>query len=495
MNDLATPIRRVAKFIFILMLVLVGQLTYLQLFQADALRDDPNNVRTLINQFAKPRGDIVTADNQVVAFSEPSNDELKYQRVYPKGDLFGHITGYQSFLVGNTGVEASYNDELIGDRGEEENVPRVVLTVNAEIQQLLRDQLGSNTGSIVVMEAATGAIVGMYTNPTYDPTPIAGHDSQAVQAAYTALVENPEKPSLSRAFGERYAPGSTFKIVTAAAAIEEGIATQERSFRRQQFFLPEQTDKEINNFGGGSCGGILRMMFATSCNVTFARLATEMGDSFSPHMENFGAGGELQGDNNVGEKPPLDVSGAVGGSAPLENSFEQDKPAFALAGIGQGRVAMSPLSVALMTSAIANGGMMPTPHVVDRIEDGQGTVTKRIGTDPWRENVVSSSTASDVSFMMQEVVRMGTGTRARINSVKIAGKTGTAQRACAENDGECAPHAWFTSFAPAEAPQYIVTVFIEEAASGGNVSEQNATGGRLAAPIAKSVYEKLFGLR
>lgn len=496
MNDLAVPIRRVAKFVFVLMLILVGQLTYLQLINAQSLENDPHNVRTLINRFNRPRGIIETADGELVAYSERSNDELKYQRFYPTADLFGHITGHQSFLVGNTGVEAAYNTDLTGSRNES-TTNKVVLTLRADIQQLLKEQLGANTGAIVVMEASTGALVGMYANPSYDPSPMAGHDSKAVQAAYTSLVENPEKPSVSRAFSERYAPGSTFKIATAASAIEAGIATQERSFRRQAEFLPRKTTKPIRNFGGGSCGGILRMMFATSCNVTFARLADELGDSFTTYLEPFGVGGTLYGDNNVGPRPPLDISGAVGASGPLENSYEADPPAFALAGIGQGRVAMSPLSVALMTSAIANGGIIPSPHVVDRVEDHEGTVLKRAGTTPWKENVISFSTANDVKFMMQEVVRMGTGTRARVPNVTVAGKTGTAQRACAENDGDCAPHAWFTSFAPAEAPEFVVTVFIEEAASdsGRSLSEQNATGGRLAAPIAKSVYEKLFSLR
>ena len=183
MSDLVVPIRRVARFVFILFFVLVGQLTYLQVVRADDLKNDKFNVRTIINEFAKPRGDIVTADNQVVAFSEPSNDQLKFQRVYPQGELFGHITGFQSILVGNTGVESAYNSALRGKRGEEQNVPRVVLSIDSQIQAFLKEQLGSNIGAIVVMRPNTGAIVGMYANPSYDPNPIAVHDSSDAQKA------------------------------------------------------------------------------------------------------------------------------------------------------------------------------------------------------------------------------------------------------------------------------------------------------------------------
>ena len=490
MSDLVKPTRRVARFVYFLLFILVAQLTYLQFFNAESLENDPNNVRTLIAKFSRPRGDIVSADNEVVAYSTPSNDQLKFQRNYPKGELFGHITGYQSFLVGNTGVEASYNKDLTGKRGEEENVPRVVLSVRTDVQQLIKDQLGDRQGAVVVMEASTGSIVGMYANPSFDPTPLAGHDSAQVQQSFNELVNNPEKPSLSRAFAERYPPGSTYKILTSAASIEAGLATADRRFSSSAEFIPKQTNRPIRNFGGGACGGTLRQAFTQSCNTVFARLGTELADNFTTYMNAFGIGGTLVDDQNVGDKPTLDIPGAVGATAPLENSFSQDQPQFALAGIGQGRVSLSPLSVALMTSAIANKGFIPTPHVVNHVEDGNGTVKRRVGTSPWKENVISPSTANDVTQFMIDVVQKGTGTRARLPNVTVAGKTGTAQRGCAENDGSCSPHAWFTSFAPAENPQYVVTVFID--ADGVSGSGDNSTGGRLAAPIAKAIYERLF---
>jgi peptidoglycan glycosyltransferase len=497
MNEVVVPIRRVARFVYVLFFILIAQLTYLQLFQAEALENDPNNVRTLIAKFSIPRGDIVSADNEVVATSEPSDDQLKYQRVYPKRDLFGHITGYQSFLVGNTGVEASYNSELKGKRGEEQNVPRVVLTVRNDIQQFLKEQLEGRVGAIVVMEPSTGAIIGMYANPTYDPTPIAGHDSAEVQKAFTALVDDPEKPSLSRAFAEREAPGSVFKIITAASAMDAGIADPDTKFGGAFSFTPPLTDKPIRNFGGGACGGKLSYAFQKSCNTVFASLGDELGDSFVPLMNKYGVGGQLVNDTNIGKAPPLDITGAVGASGPNENSYKRDSPQFALAGIGQGRVALSPLSVTLMTSAIANAGTIPTPHVVDRIEDSNGVIKKRIGLAPWKEKVVSVTSANNVRDFMIDVVSRGTGTRAKVKGITVAGKTGTAQKQCPVGQEKCPPHAWFTSFAPAESPQYVVTVYIDEAVGLNNkpITEDSATGGRLAAPIAKAVYEKLFGLR
>lgn len=290
MNDLVVPIRRVARVVFALFIILVAQLTYLQLIHADALENDPNNVRTLVNKFGIPRGDIVTADGQVLATSVDSKDELKFQRQYPQGPLYGHITGYQSFLVGNTGIENTYNTSLRGKRGESQNVPRVVLTIDSKVQSFIKDQLGTRTGAIVVMEAKTGAIVGMYSNPAFDPNTLAGHDSAAVQKAFNDLKDDPTKPSVSRAFAERYAPGSTFKIVTAASALEKNIATPERKFPVLSFFAMKQTDRVIKNFGGGACGSTLQHAFQQSCNTVFAQLGTELGNSFVTQMEKFGVG-------------------------------------------------------------------------------------------------------------------------------------------------------------------------------------------------------------
>lgn len=490
MNNVEKPIRRVAKFVYFLFFVLILQLTYLQVVDADNLENNPKNTRTLINKFTKPRGDIITADDVTVATSSPSDDEWKYQRQYPTGELFGHITGFQSFRFGNTGVESSYNKDLQGKRGEEENVPRVYLTMNSEIQQLAKDKLGNNRGSVVVMEAKTGAIVAMYSNPSYDPSPMADHDGYKAQAAFDSINNDELKPSLPRAFADRYAPGSTFKIITAAAALETGKADDDYDFGALYYFDMAQTDKNIGNFGGGACGGTLQHAFQQSCNVVFASLATEMGDEFTPIMEKFGVGGKFNGQENVGTAPDLDIDGAVGATGTVEGSFKKNQPSFGYAGIGQGLISLSPLSVALMTSAIANKGTIPSPHVVDHTEDGFGNILRRINPKPFKENVITSDVADKIKGYMIDVVNQGTGTRAKLKNLVIAGKTGTAQVDCPSGVAKCAPNAWFTSFAPANDPQYVVTVFLETSKTTNNA----ATGGELSAPIAKSIYEKLFNL-
>lgn len=489
MSSVEQPIKKVARFVYVLFFILILQLTYLQVVDAKNLENNPKNTRTLINKFTKPRGDIITADNVIVATSIASKDEWKFQRKYPTGELFGHITGFQSFRFGNTGVENTYNSDLQGKRGEEENVPAVVLTVRNDIQQLLKDQLGDTKGAVVVMEAKTGSIVGMYSNPSFDPTRLASHDGYETQDAFNQLNTDPLKPSVSRAFAERYAPGSTFKIVTTSAALETGKADDEYKFGALNYFAMKQTDKVIQNFGGGACGGTLQHAFQQSCNVVFASLATQMGDSFTGEMERFGVGGKFNGTENVGPAPKLDIPGAVGATGTQENSFSKNQPSFGYAGIGQGLVSLSPLSVALMTSAIANGGMIPTPHVVDHTEDGDGNKLKQINPGPFKTNVVSAETSQKVAGYMVDVVNQGTGIRAKMKNLVIAGKTGTAQVDCAPG-AKCAPNAWFTSFAPAGDPQYIVTVFLETSKGQNN----DATGGQLSAPIAKAVYEKLFNL-
>jgi peptidoglycan glycosyltransferase len=486
MKTLDHSIKKVAKFIYFLFFVLILQLTYLQVIDADSLENNPKNTRTIINKFTKPRGDIITQDKVTVAESIPSDDEWKYQRIYPTGDLFGHITGFQSFRFGNTGVEDSYNKDLQGKRGQEENVPRVFLTLNSEIQQLLKDQLANEKGSIVVMEAKTGAIVGMYSNPSFDPSPLATHNQYAAQESFSNLNSDPLKPSLSRSFAERYAPGSTFKIVTTSAALETGVADDNYKFGALNFFDLPNSDKNIRNYGGGSCGGTLQRAFQQSCNVVFASLADTMGDRFTPEMEKFGIGGIFNGTQNVGPIPGLDIDGAVGATGTVENSYKKNAPSFGNAGIGQGIISLSPLSVTLMTSAIATGGTIPTPHVVDYTENGSGTVLRRIRPNPFKQNVVTPDVAEKVKSFMVDVVNKGTGSRAKTDGLTIAGKTGTA-----EVDGFVNANVWFTSFAPAEDPKYVITVFLETSKS----NRKDATGGQLSAPIAKTIYEKLFNLK
>lgn len=465
-------IGRVGTAVVALVLVLVGMLTYLQVIHADSLANDPRNVRGALRDINLPRGPIVTADGVVVAESNPVEDrtEFDYQRTYPQGPLYAHVAGYQSFVIGSVGVERTYNDELVGRdpllriRGVEsileEPVGTVVLSLRDDLQRAAAGALGDRRGSVVALDPRSGEILTMYSNPTYDPNPLAGHDTEAVNDYHQLLVANADKPDLARAYRERYAPGSTFKTVTASVALERGLATPDTSYPVLNALDLPLTDNVLRNFGGQSCGGSLAVSFRDSCNTTFGRVGLDLGDAFVPGMARFG----------IGDAPPMDlVPGAARSTGPLPGSFQANQPEFAFAGIGQGRVSTTPLQMALVAGGIANGGVIMEPHVVREIRDAEGRVVRRIEDRRWR-TAVSPATAQAVAAMMVTVVQSGTGTAAQIDGVTVAGKTGTAE-APGRTD------AWFVAFAPAEAPEVAVAVFVEGGGSGGSV----------AAPIAETV--------
>src|SRR6266516_938716 len=455
-------IRRVGIGVTVLVLLLVGQLTYLQVYDADNLANDPRNIRFQLRDFSKPRGRILSADDQVVARSVETGDELKFQRLYPQGALFSQLAGYQSFVFGNTGIERTYNSELsgrdpllqiknIGDvLAGKETVGNVVLSTSQQLQTAARDALRDQHGSVVVMNPKTGGILAMYSNPSYDPQPFASHNSQAAQDYEKLLRANADKPDLPRAYRELFAPGSTFKVITSSVALGTGQFTPDTNFPTlTELKLPQTT------------------------NTTFGQIGLDLGDSFVPGMEKFG----------IGSAPPLDVSpGAATSVGPPPGSFRQNQPLFAFAGIGQGDVAVTPLQMALSASAVANNGPIMQPHVADRITDASDNTVKTIDPKAWR-TAMSPQVAATMKTLMVSVVEGGTGTAARIPGVSVAGKTGTAQNQTGN------AHAWFVGFAPAEDPQVVVAVIVEHGGSAGS----EATGGRVAAPIAAQMMRMVLG--
>jgi peptidoglycan glycosyltransferase len=478
-------LRRVGVAIVGLIVLLIAQLTYLQVIDADNLAKNPANVRAALRDANRPRGPIVTDDGEIVAISEriKDNTEFDFQRKYPLGTLFSQIVGYQSFVFGNIGVEKTYNDQLIGRDAElqlkniedigSESTGTVVLSMSAAAQRTAAEALGNQRGSVVLLDVRSGGIVAMYSNPSYDPNPLTGHDTKDVQEYFRTLTNDPSKPDLPRAYRERYAPGSTFKVVTATSAIDVGIATPDTEFaQRSEFPLPQTQGVTIKNFGGDTCGGTLFNSFRRSCNTTFAQLGQDLGNDFVPAMNRFG----------IDDTPPLDVApGAAASIGPLESSFDNQDPEFALAGIGQGQVAVTPLQMALVAEAIANNGEIKEPHVGKEIRDADDNLIRRIQPDGEEWKVATSpSTAQAVNAMMRAVVESGTGTAAQIPGVAVAGKTGTAQVS-----GNPNPHAWFVGFAPAEAPRFAVAVLVE---NGGDFGSE-ATGGEIAAPIARRMLE------
>jgi len=481
------PIRKVGIACTMLILALAGQLTYLQVYKADDLSDDPRNVRKAIRDFERPRGDIITADGQVVARSVPDDadgDDFDLQREYPQADLFAHVVGYQSFVFGNVGVENSYNDELVGRDLDldlrnlddvfagKENTGNVVLSMSAEAQLVARDALGGQRGSVVAIDPRTGAILAMYSNPSYDPNPLAGHDPLAVQQYDELLRAAPDKPDLARAYRERYPPGSTFKVVTAGVGLDAGVTTPETGYPSINALDLPQSDSTLANFGNRNCGGTLAVSFTNSCNTTFAQVGLDLGDTFATGMEQFG----------IYQAPPLDLNpGAAESTGPTPGSFQNDMPRFALAGIGQGDVAVTPLEMALVAAGVANGGVIMAPHVMAEITDADGGTVRTFDDEAWTTAVTPQTAATLTQFMIS-VVEEGTGTAAQIPGVTVAGKTGTAQNDIGD------PHAWFIAFAPAENPTVAVAVIVEQ---GGDFGSE-ATGGQIAAPIAKRMIEVLL---
>lgn len=480
-------IRRIGVGVVILFLVIVGQLTYLQVVDAKKLADDPRNSRTFLRDFTRPRGEIVSADGVVLAKSVPTPDEYQRQRVYPLGELTSQIVGYQSVVVGSTGVERSYNAVLAGrdvrnlkisNLGDlllgKDRTGTVVLSLRVDAQLLAKQALGNQIGSVLALDPRTGSIIAMYSNPSFDPGPLAAHNPKAVQAAFAALVRDPANPALPRSYRERYPPGSTFKVVTTEAALDTGVATTSTPFPVvTQIPLPLSTNT-LSNFGNKACGGTLEDSFRESCNTTFARLGLELGDRFPPRMAGFG----------IYDAPPLDLRpGASASTGPPLGSFQRNQPDFALAGIGQGKdLAVTPLQMALVASAVANGGTVMSPHVAGEIRDQDGKTVRTVAPRVWK-HAMPPSTAATITQLMLEVVKNGTGTAAQIPGVAVAGKTGTAQTCQG-----CRPHAWFIAFAPADAPRFAVAVIVER---GGNLGDE-ATGGRVAAPVAAKMLRSLL---
>jgi penicillin-binding protein A len=478
-------IRRVGIGVLLLFLAAVGQLTYLQVFRSNQLKNDPNNVRVLIRDVNRPRGPIVTADGEIVAESIPTTGELKQQRRYPLGPLFAHVAGYQSIVYGTTGVERTYNDALLGRDirltvggigsllRNEDRTGTVVLTLDKRAQETARDALAGHHGTVVALDVRTGAVVAMYSEPSFDPNPLANHVSKNVEQFQQAYLNDPNNPELARAWRERYPAGSTFKVVTAALALEAGLAPPTRQFPRLTELPLPQTTRTLKNFGGERCGGNIEESFTVSCNTTFGQLGLDLGERFASGIEQFGLNKPA---------PDTDVNPRVVPSiGPRRGTFKDNQPLFAQAAIGQNQIEVTPLQMAMVAAAVANKGTMMVPHVVSEVRDAQNRTVRRIRPMVYRQ-AMRPDTAATLTQYMIDVVQHGTGTAAQIAGVQVAGKTGTAQV-----EGQ-APHAWFVAFAPAENPVYAVAVLVEH---GGSLGSE-ATGGRVAAPIAAQMLRVLL---
>jgi penicillin-binding protein A len=483
-------IRRLAAGFLLLFAALAVNLNYIQVIAADRLANNTANKRLLIAEYEVDRGTIVASDRQtVLARSRVTDDELKYLRIYPTPPElgYGHLTGFYSFIFSRTELEQSYNEYLsaraeelfpqtIVDelRGEDKRGAGLVLTIDPELQEIAANGLGDQEGAVAAIDPQTGDVLALVANPTYDPNPLSSHDPEQIRDTYRSLdPQDPTSPLVSRATDTFFPPGSSFKIVTAAAALENGLGPSHLLPNPPTLDLP-QTEDNLENFGGITCSGgsqiPLSLALQQSCNVYFAQLALELGaDRLVEQAEAFGFNGDI----------PFDIP-FVEGQIPQPGAFADDLPALAQSGIGQRDVATNVLHLALVAGAIGNDGMMMQPRLVSEIREPQGRgVIRRFGPEPYNR-AMQPDNAAALTQMMVSVVQAGTATTAQIPGVEVAGKTGTAQTV----EG-AAPHAWFVAFAPADDPEIAVAVMI---LNGGNLGNE-ATGGQISAPIAKAVME------
>jgi peptidoglycan glycosyltransferase len=483
-------LRRLGAGLLACYVALFAMVNWVQVFGAQALNDHPDNTRKIVRDFNRPRGQIIAADGPVLAKTVPSapGDPFTFQRTYPEGDLFGHITGSFNFNFGATGVEQTYNDELAGATVSQEyqtlrdlfvdseHTADVTLTVRKDVQQLARDALGDKKGSVVVLDPRDGSILGMWAFPSYDPNLLANHDGQAAQDAKTFLEASPDQPLRARTYQEIFFPGSTFKVVTGSTGVQSGQVTPDQPVFPTETAYQPPDGNPISNFGGESCGGPLFQILAISCNSAFARMGAEV----------IGQQGMQDGAKRFGfnQKNPIDLPGAaVSEFGDTENS----KAFLGQASIGQRTTKASPLEMALVAAGIANNGVIMTPHVMKNVTDDNGKVVKTFDPKPWL-TAVSPQTADTMRQAMFGVVQHGTGTKAQIANVAIGGKTGTAQLGTDPPTSE----AWFICFAgPQGQPASVAVAVIVEGEPG--VSE--TTGGQVAAPIAKQLVEKVLQIQ
>ncbi len=483
------PLRRIAIFAGVLIFALIARANWLQFVQADELQSDKSNRRGLIERYSHPRGDIIAADGTVLTGStKTESSDFKYKRTYKNGELWAPVTGFAAQIYGQTQLEGIYDDFLTGtddrlffDRtigmltGEKQGGGNVHTTLMPSAQKAAAEALGDKEGAAVAINPETGEILAMASSPSYDPSAIAGM-AEEDQEAWTSLQKknNPAQPMLNRALRQVYPPGSTFKLVTAAAALENGMySLDEKTDSPVPYHLPSSGNELPNWSDTIPCkDASIRDALKYSCNNVFAKISDELGnEKMKEAAEKFG----------FNEEQFVPVRSAI-------SSFPQMEPdQNAQAGIGQGSVTSTPLQMAMVTSAIANDGTMMQPYMVDKLRAPNLDVIEQTKPEELGEPI-SADTAQQLQEAMQTVVADGgTGTNAQIPGVTVGGKTGTAQHGVGN---EADPYAWFVSYAQDENGDSPVAVAVVIESS--DTTREEIGGNALAAPVAKAVMQAVL---
>ncbi len=474
-------LRRVSTLVLGMFLALFVSTTIIQYFQKPNLEADGRNARALYESFRAERGQILV-DGEPIAYSEKIDDRYVYQRVYPQGELYSTVTGYFTVQPSFGGLEGDLNSYLSGnsdaqflDRinailtGRDPQGAAVELTIDPVVQQAAWDALGDQTGAVVALDPKTGAILALVSKPTYDPNALAVHDPGLVEETYNALLADSGDRLIDRGIaGDLDPPGSTFKLVVAAAALQSGRYTAESEFPNPQSIVLPGTSTSIFNSGDSNCGGAETASIATalrlSCNVPFAQLAGALGDdTIRAQAELFGFGSSFE--------IPMSTEPSV-------YPQTRDDAETWLSGFGQANVRASPLQMAMVSAAVANGGRLMKPDLVESIVAPDLSILQSLQPEEL-SRPLSADNAAIMSRMMVEDVATGVASGARIEGVAVAGKTGTAEN----GDGDTFS-LWFTGFAPADDPRVAVAVVLQD--------RQTGFGNGLAAPIAREVMRAVL---
>jgi peptidoglycan glycosyltransferase len=488
------PIRTISIFCLLLFVALMINATWLQYWKSDSYDKDPRNRRVIEAAYSRERGAILVG-REPIAQSVESHDQYDFLRTYQEPFKYAHETGYFSFYD-QTGIERSQNDVLSGDddllfvnklvdllSNKSGKGGNVELTLDSAAQDAafqaltnLQDSTGSPIqASVVAIQPSTGRILAMASLPTFDPNKLATHDFASVKTDYDQLQADPTQPLLNRAIQLSLPPGSTFKMITASAAIESGKYTYDSEVPGGTTYQLPQTSGssgEIDN-EGRSCGTDkipFSQAMENSCNTSFAQLGVELGaDALKQQAEAFGFNDHY-----------LDDIGPQAISSFPDNANE---PQAGQSAIGQYEVRATPLQMAMVAAGIANQGVVMKPYIVDSIQSPERETLKQ--TEPQEYNrAISPETADQVTQLMVDTVNSGTATAGAIDGVQVAGKTGTAQ----SGNPSVPPYAWFVSFAPAQDPEVAVAVVIQQA----NIARGEIAGGTYGGPIAKAVMEAVI---
>ncbi len=481
-----TSLRRISMMMMALVVLLLLNVTRTQVFTADGLRSDPRNQRVLLDEYSRQRGQI-SAGGQLMAYSVSTNGRYRFLRVYPNPLVYAPVTGFYSLRYSSAGLERAEDtilngsdERLFGRRladfftGRDPRGGSVDTTIVPRVQQAGWDAMlegcggGPCKGAAVAIEPSTGKILALVSAPSYDPNHLASHDPEEQAAAWQALRDNPDNPLTNRATSERYPPGSTFKVITTAAALQAGITDDAPLTALPSIPLPDST-ATLSNYGGAPCGSgqtaSLRDAFARSCNTAFVQLGLRVGaDALRNTAQSFGL--------DAPPNPiPLQVVESTVGPIP-------DAAALAMSSIGQKDVSMTPLQNAVVAATIANKGVPMQPFLVDSLKGPD--LANIAGTAPTElRRAVSAEVAAKLTDLMVGAERL-TQQGGAIPGVQIASKTGTAEHGT--DPRNTPPHAWYIAFAPAKNPKVAVAVLVE---NGGD--RLSATGGAVAAPIGRAV--------